>query len=61
MDVSEPPPAAPQPDRDHGLTMAGITHRGLMLLGYQRTKQISRRSRLAWEAGDPAPLDAEVT
>jgi hypothetical protein len=44
----------------HGLTPAGISHRGLMLLGFQRTKQISRRSRLAWEAGDPAPLDAEI-
>lgn len=44
----------------HGLSGAAISHRGLMLLGYQRTKQISRRARLAWEAGDPAPLDAEI-
>ena len=54
-DASEPD-AAPA----HGLDGTTIGHRGLMLLGYQRTKQISRRSRLAWEAGDPAPLDAEV-
>lgn len=44
----------------HGLTAEGLSHRGLMLLGYQRTRHISRRARLAWEAGDPGPLDVEV-
>jgi len=39
---------------------SAISHRGMMLLGYQRTKQISRRSKLAWEAGNPRPLDAEA-
>ena len=37
-----------------------ISHRGMMLMGYQRTGHVSRRARLAWEAGDPSVLDAEV-
>lgn len=32
----------------------------LTLLGFQRTKQVSKRSREAWMAGDPAPMLAEV-
>ena len=32
----------------------------IALIGFQRTTQISRKSRLAWEAGDRAPLNAEA-
>lgn len=39
---------------------SAISHRGMMLMGYQRTKQISRRAKIAWEAGDPSVLDAEI-
>lgn len=53
---------APQDDMlAMAITDKAISHRGMMLMGYQRTKQISRKSRLSWEAGDPAPLDAEIT
>lgn len=37
-----------------------ISHRGMMLMGYQRTGHVSRRARLGWEAGDASYLDAEV-
>lgn len=37
-----------------------LSHRGMMLMGYQRTGHVSRRARLAWEAGDPGPMDAEI-
>lgn len=37
-----------------------ISANGLMLLGYQRTANIRRHSRMAWEAGDREPLAAEV-
>jgi hypothetical protein len=37
-----------------------ISHRGMMLLGYQRTGHVSRKARLAWEAGDPSVMDAEI-
>ena len=40
---------------------SGISLRGMMLLGYQRTGAVSRRARLAWEAGDTSVMEAEVT
>lgn len=47
---------------EHPPTLDGraLSRHGLMLLGYQRTRNISRNSRLAWEAGDDGPLAAEV-
>lgn len=32
----------------------------MMLMGYQRTKQVSPEARMAWEQGNPAILEAEV-
>jgi hypothetical protein len=40
---------------------SAFSQRGMMLIGYQRTGHVSRRSRLAWEAGDPSVMEAEVT
>jgi hypothetical protein len=37
-----------------------ISHRGMMLMGYQRTGHVSRKARLGWEAGDPSFMAAEV-
>lgn len=37
-----------------------ISHRGIMLMAYQRTDNISRQSLRSWEAGDPSHLDEEV-
>lgn len=37
-----------------------IDDRACALLGYQRTKQISRKSRLTWESGNPKELLSEV-
>ncbi|MGB8813282.1 MAG: hypothetical protein WCC57_08855 [Paracoccaceae bacterium] len=45
---------------DMKISGEGISHAGLMLLGYQRTKQISRKAKVSWEAGDRAVLDAEI-
>ena len=42
------------------LSYASIDDAGCALLGYQRTKQISRKSRKGWEAGDASFLTAEV-
>ena len=42
------------------ISPATISTRGMMLMGYQRTRFISASSRNAWEAGDPAPLETEV-
>ncbi len=42
------------------MTMRQVSTRGMMLMGYQRTKQISRKARLAWEAGQPEVLEAEI-
>ena len=39
---------------------ASISTRGMMLMCYQRTKQISAASRKAWEAGQTDLLEAEV-
>ncbi len=43
------------------LSDATLSHDAIMLLGYQRTKQISRRSRLGWQSGQPDALSAEAT
>lgn len=37
-----------------------ISHRGMMLMAYQRADNISRKSLRAWEDGDPSHLDEEV-
>ncbi|MBT8418256.1 MAG: class I SAM-dependent methyltransferase [Silicimonas sp.] len=37
-----------------------LSDRIVALTGFQRTSQISRASRLAWEAGDQRPMMAEV-
>ncbi|KAE9628474.1 class I SAM-dependent methyltransferase [Parasedimentitalea maritima] len=42
------------------LNYSSITDEECMLLGYQRTKQISRKSRLQWEQGNQAVLSDEV-
>lgn len=42
------------------ISPAKISSRGMMLMGYQRTHSISAASRIAWEAGDSGPLEAEV-
>ncbi|MBZ4022133.1 hypothetical protein CKO11_06630 [Rhodobacter sp. TJ_12] len=39
---------------------ASLSTRGMMLMGYQRTKQVSPAARKAWEAGQPETLEAEV-
>ena len=39
---------------------ASISTRGMMLMCYQRTKQISAASRKAWEAEQTDLLEAEV-
>ncbi len=39
---------------------AALSHKAVMLLGFQRTKHISRKSRLSWMDGDPGPLNAEA-
>lgn len=52
--------AAGMADAVPDLTADALSDRAIALLGYQRTKQISRRARRAHEAGDPAPLAAEV-
>ena len=43
-----------------GITGQSIPVAALMLLGYQRSKQISPRARRAWEAGDRSVLEAEA-
>ncbi len=42
------------------LNYGSISDEDCMLLGYQRTKQISRRSRLQWEQGNQSVLADEV-
>lgn len=39
---------------------SAFSQRGMMLIGYQRTGHVSRKARLAWEAGDPSVMEAEV-
>lgn len=43
-----------------GISDAAISTRGVMLMGYQRTKHVSPLARKAWEQGNPAPLMAEA-
>ncbi len=43
-----------------GFTADSLTGFDLALLGYQRTKHISKGARLAWQDGDHAPLLQEV-
>ncbi len=52
--------ATPEDLATRNLKYASIDDAGCALLGYQRTKQISRKSRKGWEAGDPSYLAAEV-
>jgi len=46
--------------RSLSLNTASISDTACALLGFQRTKQISRRSRLIWENGDTSALAQEV-
>ena len=43
-----------------GISDASISTRGMMLIGYQRTKHVSAAARKAGEEGNAAPLLAEV-
>ena len=43
-----------------GFSGAALSDDAMALLGFQRTKQISRTSRISWEAGDPMPLRQEA-
>ncbi len=43
-----------------GLKTHTLDDTDVMLIGFQRTKQISKQARKAWEAGDTAPMAAEV-
>lgn len=45
---------------DMAISGASISTRAMMLIGYQRTKQVSPAARKAWEEGNPAVLEAEV-
>lgn len=42
------------------LSDRALSHDAIVLLGFQRTKQISRKSRLAWKEGNPVPLQREA-
>ena len=42
------------------LTTDCLSDHDVALIGFQRTKRISKAARKAWEAGDPAPMLAEV-
>jgi hypothetical protein len=43
------------------LSHAAMSDDAIALLGFQRTKQVSPKSRKAWEAGDPGPLRQEAS
>ena len=43
-----------------GISSKAIPTPAIALIGFQRTTQISRKSRLAWEAGDRSILNAEA-
>ena len=43
-----------------GLSSTGMSDDAIALLGFQRTKQISKQSRKSWEAGNPVPLRQEA-
>lgn len=47
-------------DTPPAFTSAPVSDEAIALLGYQRTKQISPKSRKAWEAGNPVPLRQEA-
>ncbi|WP_420557155.1 hypothetical protein [Roseovarius sp.] len=47
-------------DTPPAFTSAPMSDEAIALLGYQRTKQISPRSRKSWEAGNPVPLRQEA-
>ena len=42
-------------DTPPAFTSAPMSDEAITLLGYQRTKQISPKSRKSWEAGNPVP------
>jgi len=42
------------------LCYASISDAACALLGYQRTKQVSRNARLSWEKGNSGPLAQEI-
>ena len=44
-----------------GLHTDSLSDAAVMFMGYQRTKQISKETRKAWDAGDTAPMAAEVS
>ncbi len=44
-----------------GLRSQSLSDAAVMLMGFQRTKQIDNRARKAWNAGDTAPMAAEVS
>ena len=44
-----------------GLRTDSLSDAAVMFMGYQRTKQISQETRKAWDAGDTAPMAAEVS
>ncbi|MEZ5686306.1 MAG: hypothetical protein R3D78_10640 [Paracoccaceae bacterium] len=44
-----------------GISGETISTRAMMLIGYQRTRHISTTARETWEAGDPVPLEREVS
>ena len=46
--------------RSLSISTDSISNTACTLLGFQRTKQISRQSRLTWETGDKALLEQEV-
>ena len=46
---------------DMKLALQGIDDHACALLGFQRTKQVSNKSRLAWESGDPDPMYGEIS
>ena len=45
---------------DLNLRTDSLTEAAVMFIGYQRTKQISKAAKTAWEAGDHAAMAAEV-
>ncbi|OOY14775.1 MULTISPECIES: class I SAM-dependent methyltransferase [unclassified Thioclava] len=46
--------------RDMNISGASISREAMMLMGFQRTRQISGTARKAWEAGDRGPALEEV-
>lgn len=46
--------------RSLNLSDRALSSDAIVLLGFQRTKQISRKSRLAWKEGNTVPLQREA-